>query len=146
MKTRLITMTAACLVCWASVFGNAAYALAGEVLIIANPSVPADKLDSDEIKNIFLGKTAKWGNNDMVTVVVSKDSEVHISFLKKYIKRTENQFNNVWRQNLFTGKGKQPVKVESIEELVDYVSKTKGAIGYISSDVKTSGEIKVLSK
>jgi ABC-type phosphate transport system substrate-binding protein len=145
MKIWLKTMTAACLVYWASVFGTA-YALAGEVLIIANPSVPAEKLDPDEIKNIFLGKTAKWGNNDMVMVVVSQDADVHKNFLQKYIKRTENQFENVWRQNLFTGKGTLPVKVKSVDELVDYVSKTKGAIGYISSDVKPSSEIKILAK
>lgn len=146
MKIWLKTMTAACLVYWAPVLFGTAYGLAGEVLIIANPSVPAEKLDPDEIKNIFLGKTAKWENNDMIMIVVFQDTDVHKNFLLKYIKRTENQFENVWRQNLFTGKGTQPVKVQSVDELVEYVSKTKGAIGYIDSDVKPSGEIKVLAK
>jgi ABC-type phosphate transport system substrate-binding protein len=119
---------------------------ADEVMVIANPSVPAESLDPEAIKNIFLGKTAKWDNNDMVTIVVSESAVVHQEFLKKYIKRTENQFTNVWRQNLFTGKGTQPVKVKTIEELVEYVSKNTGAIGYISSDVALPSSVKVLAK
>lgn len=119
---------------------------ADEVMVIANPSVPAESLDPEAIKNIFLGKTAKWDNNDMVTIVVSENVEVHKKFLDKYIQRTDNQFTNVWRQNLFTGKGKQPVKAASLEELVDYVSKTPGAIGYISTDVTLPANIKVLAK
>lgn len=126
--------------------GSIKEADAGEVMIIANPSVPAENLGPDAIKNIFLGKTAKWDNNDMVTVVVSENGEIHKVFLEKYIKRTENQFTNVWRQNLFTGKGTQPIKAKSIEELVDYVSKNQGAIGYISTDVTLPANIKVLAK
>lgn len=146
MKMKVQFMMAVLTVCGLVVCGMMPDASAGEVMIIANPSVPASSLDPDAIKNIFLGKTAKWDNNDMVTIVVSEQSDVHKDFLDKYIKRTENQFSNVWRQNLFTGKGKQPVKVTSIDELVDYVSKTKGAIGYISSDATLPAEVKVLAK
>ena len=121
-------------------------ASAGEVMVIANPSVPAENLDPESIQNIFLGKTVQWKNNDMVTIVVSEKAAVHEMFLQKYIKRTNNQFNNVWRQNLFTGTGKQPVKVNSVEELVQYVAKTPGAIGYISSDVPLPKDVKVISK
>ena len=121
-------------------------ALAGEVMVIANPSVPAENLDPTEIQNMFLGKTVQWKNNDMVTIVVSEKAEVHEMFLQKYIKRTNNQFNNVWRQNLFTGTGKQPVKVNSVEELIQYVAKTPGAIGYISSDAPLPKDVKVISK
>lgn len=122
------------------------HASAGEIMIIANPSVPAESIDPESIKNIFLGKIAKWENNERVTIVVSKNSEVHKKFLDQYIKRTRSQFSNVWRQNLFTGKGKQPVKVNSMEKLVDYVSNTKGAIGYISSDATLPADVKVLAK
>ncbi|MBU0996080.1 MAG: substrate-binding domain-containing protein [Proteobacteria bacterium] len=146
MKVGIKMMVAACMACGALMLGSVYHASAGEIMIIANPSVPAESLDPDAIRNLFLGKTAKWENNDMVTIVVSEQSDVHKGFLEKYIKRTENQFSNVWRQNLFTGKGKQPVKVNSVEELVDYVSKTPGAIGYISSDAKLPPEVKVLAK
>lgn len=119
---------------------------AAELLIIANTSVPAESLSQDDIKNIYLGKILKWGNNDMVTLVISDKSEVHKSFLQKYVKRNASQFENLWRQNLFSGKGKAPVKVGSIDELVDYVSKTKGAVGYIYSGETLPDSVKVISK
>ena len=116
------------------------------MLIIANPSVPANSLGPKEIKNLFLGKTTQWENHETVTIVVSKDINVHKSFLDRFIKRTDAQFKNVWRQNLFTGKGKQPVKVETSEELLKYVSETKGAIGYIFNDASIPEDVKVLVK
>jgi ABC-type phosphate transport system substrate-binding protein len=120
--------------------------ISSEVLIIANPSVPANSLGPKEIKNLFLGKTTQWENHETVTIVVSKDINVHKSFLDRFIKRTDAQFKNVWRQNLFTGKGKQPVKVETSEELLKYVSETKGAIGYIFNDASIPEDVKVLVK
>ena len=117
---------------------------AGEVLVIVNKSVPADTLDQNAIKNIFLGKTSKWDNNDRITLVILEGADVHEDFLEKYIKRTANQFANVWRQNMFTGKGKQPYKAESMEDLVHYVSNTKGAIGYASAEVTLPANVKIL--
>ncbi len=119
---------------------------AGEIMVIANPDVSAERLDQDAIMNIFLGKIVQWQNGEMVTIVVTEKAGAHEAFLKKYVKRTKNQFNNVWRQNLFTGRGKQPVKVDSLDELVKYVSKVKGAIGYVTSDVPLSGDVKVVSR
>lgn len=121
-------------------------ASAGEIVMIANTSVPAENLDHDAIKNIFLGKTVQWKNNEMITIVVSEKSDIHENFLEKFVKRTKNQFNTAWRQNLFTGTGKQPEKVDSIDELVKLVSKTPGAVGYASSDTPLPGDVKIIAR
>lgn len=120
--------------------------VAEEVLVVANKSVPTDALNPDDVKNIFLGNVTKWNNNDTITLVVSKNSDVHESFLKKFIKRNSSQFTNVWKQNLFTGKGRIPKKFDSTEELVEYISSTKGAIGYVSVNTQINGNIKVVTK
>lgn len=146
MKIKRNSRIAAYLIGWVFIFTLVCDVRAGEVLIIANPDVPADALNKDEIKNFFLGKTPQWSNQDMVTIVISEDAAVHKKFLKGYIRRTSAQFTNVWRNNLFSGKGKQPIKAASIDELVEYVSKTKGAIGYIPSESTPPSKVKVLSK
>lgn len=119
---------------------------AGDVMVIGNSGITEKSLDSEKIKEIFLGDIPKWGNNEMVTIVIVEQTEVHKDFLKKYIKRTESQFRNVWRQNLFTGKGKHPLKVDSFDELIEYVSKNQGAIGYVPPDITLPPGVKVLSK
>ena len=119
---------------------------AGDIIIIANSSVPADTLDENTIKNIFLGDTFKWSNGNMINIVIAEKTEVHNIFLDKYIKRSESQFRNVWRQNMFTGKGKQPKRETSIEGLLEYISKTPDSIGYAYSDTILPKDVKILAR
>lgn len=110
----------------------AGYALA-EVVVIANKGVSQDSLTKDEIKNIFLGKMVKWPDNSSIHFVTSK-ADVHGAFLKMYINRSTSQFRNYWRKMVFTGKGQKPKAFQSDEELIQYVSETQGAIGYVGKD------------
>jgi len=121
-------------------------AYAGDVVVIANKDVPSDKLGQDTIKKIFLGNIINWDNNEVIMVVLSGDNEIHDAFLKKYIKRTSSQFQNVWRQNLFTGKGAMSTKMKTDDEIVDYIAKTKGSIGYVSSEINLPGDVKPIDK
>lgn len=143
---KYFTLIATLMICGIVTFNDIKRASAGEVLIIANPSVASEPLDSVTIKEIFLGDIVKWENNERIIVVISGKPEMHKAFLKKYIKRTETQFQNVWRRNMYSGKGMLPIKVGSIDGLVEYVSKTNGAIGYISSDRPPPNSVKILSK
>ena len=146
MRYGLKTVTAACLLCWAMMLGTAFDASADDIIVVANPDVPSDTLAQDEIQSIFMGEIVKWSNNQMITVVILKDEEVHNRFLKKYIKRTVFQFNNVWRRILFTGKGKPPIRMASEGALLEYVSKTSGAIGYVSSGLMGTKTVKVVEE
>lgn len=128
------------------IFGDLTDGSADDVMIIANQSVLQENLEPDVVKNIFLGKIIKWENGDRISVVMYQNSEIHNKFLKKYIRRTAFQFENVWRRNVFTGKGQIPIRRKSPEEILAYVSKKKGTVGYISSDVKLPADVKVLAK
>ncbi len=107
--------------------------IAGEIIIIANPDVPTNVLYKKDIKKIFLGKMGKWQNNDKIIPVVLKDESMHKLFLKEYIKRTPSQFKMVWKRAMFTGKGKPPKKFKTEKDMIEYIAKTKGAIGYVTS-------------
>ena len=146
MRYGLKTVTAACLLCWALMLGTPFDASADDIIVVANSDIPTDTLAKDEIQSIFLGEIVKWPNNKMITVVTLKDEALHNRFLKKYIKRTAFQFNNVWRRILFTGKGKPPISVKSEGELLEYVSKTSGAIGYVSSGLMGTKTVKVVEE
>ncbi|MDY0362870.1 MAG: substrate-binding domain-containing protein [Desulforegulaceae bacterium] len=116
---------------------------AGEVIIIVNKNVSESKLSASEIKDIFLGEKTSWQDNKKVNFVILKDSEVHREFLEKYVDKTPMGYNSFWKKLVFVGKGKAPTSFSSAKELVDYVAKTDGAIGYISSEEKTA-EVKII--
>lgn len=117
--------------------------LAGEVIVIANKNVPDSQLTKDEVKAIFLGEKTKWSNDSKVSFVVLKTPEDQEKFMKDYVGKSPSQFNNFWKQQVFTGKGKMPESFDDVKALLDYVAKTDGAIAYISSDAPVDNVKKV---
>ncbi|WP_051283852.1 substrate-binding domain-containing protein [Desulforegula conservatrix] len=117
--------------------------LAGEIIVIANKNVPDSQLTKDEVKAIFLGEKTKWSNDSKVSFVVLKTPEDQEKFMKDYVGKSPSQFNNFWKQQVFTGKGKMPEAFDDVKALLDYVAKTDGAIAYISSDAPAGNVKKV---
>jgi len=117
---------------------------ADEVIIITNKSVPVDKLNKEDIKNIFIGKMTRWDDNQRINFVTLPKSKVHEGFLREFVKRTPEQYSRHWKKQIFTGKGNTPKSFKTQESLINYVANTKGAIGYISPDA-ISDRIKVIT-
>jgi len=112
-----------------SVLG-AAYA---EVIIITNKDVNETTLSREDIKEIFLGKKVQWKDNSKIRFVTLTGGDLHREFLKNYVNRSATQYLNYWKKMLFTGRGEPPKGFKTLAELIAYVKKTSGAIGYIDA-------------
>lgn len=119
-------------------------ASAQDIVIIANPDVSLDSITPSDIKKIFLGKKADWGNGSKITFFTAGQRETHETLLKKFVKKTPSQYRIFWKKQAFTGKGKIPRSSGNDQEMVDLVISTKGAIGYVSAGVDL-GRAKTLS-
>jgi len=113
------------------IFANLSYA--GDIMVIGNKDVPVSELSINEIRSIFLGEKVKWNNDQAITFVILK-TDLHDAFLKEYVGNTASQYRNYWRKMVFTGKSKSPKSFNTPEELIGYISDTRGAIGYIPSE------------
>ncbi|MGE0087657.1 MAG: substrate-binding domain-containing protein [Desulfococcaceae bacterium] len=114
-----------------AVFSSLSYA---EILIISNTDVPETNLSSQEIQEIFLGKRVQWSDNSRIRFVTVGDNEVHSMFLKQYVRLSEADWKIYWKRMVFTGRGLPPETIATEAELIAFVSKTKGALGYVSSE------------
>lgn len=114
-----------------------ALCLADGVVIVANQDVPASSLASNDIKQIFLGDKTTWDNGEKIVFVVQKKTDAGNVFLKAYVKKSASQYDNYWKKRVFTGKGKAPQSFSSDRELVEFVSRTPGAVGYVLSGTDT---------
>ena len=115
------------------------------VVIISNQSIPINNLSKVEFKNIFIGKIKLWENGDKVIIAVQKEKNIHEKFLRAYIKKSPKQYFNYWRNLIFTGKSNTVPKYFNTEdELIEFISSTTGAIGYISSNSTPNG-VKIIS-
>ena len=118
-------------------------ARAADVKVIANPSVGASSVSADELKGIFLATKTSLGDGSHVEPVLEKGGAVHESFVKEYLGKTDAALETYYRSLVFTGKGSMPKTLAGDAEVVAYVAKTKGAMGYVGSGASTAG-VKVL--
>jgi len=113
--------------------------LAGNVRIIANPSVNAEAVSASEIKSVFLKQRNSLRDGTHVEPVLARGGPAHEAFLKEYLDKSDDALQNYYRSLVFTGKGSMPKALHSDAEVVAYVAKTRGAIGYVSSTATLEG-------
>lgn len=118
-------------------------ARAGDVVVIANPSVTADSISLADLRSVFLLERSALKDGSFVAPVLQKSGTAHLAFLRRYLDRDQEEMRIYYQGLVFTGKGSMPKELNSDAEVIAYVAKTRGAIGYVSSLSSTEG-VKVL--
>jgi ABC-type phosphate transport system substrate-binding protein len=119
------------------VFLTLGVAYAGDCKIVANSSVDAGNISKDDLKAVFLLTKTSIGGH--VEPVLEKGGAAHEAFLKTYVGKNPSALETYYRSLVFTGKASMPKTVSDDAEVVAYVAKTKGAIGYVSASAETGG-------
>ena len=112
--------------------------LADNVKVIANASVTADAISAADLKRVFLEERIALADGSHVEPVLEKGGPVHVAFLE-YLGISEDDLQTYYRTLVFTGKGSMPKELGSDAEVVAYVARTRGAIGYVSSASSVEG-------
>lgn len=136
MKTYLMKQT---VIVSLMVLGAVLAAHAGEIKVIANASVNANAISQEELRNVFLENTTSLSDGSPVQPVLMKGGSAHEAFLKTYVGKSDSVLQTYYRSLIFTGKGSMPKVLNSDAEVVSYVAKTKGAIGYVGAATDTGG-------
>ena len=121
---------------WTILLG--ASAVAGDVKVIANPSVKVESLSARELKSLYLGEKSSI-NGTHVEPVIERRGPAHEAFLRDYLGQTDDQLQKYYEALVFTGRGSMPKTVSSDAEVVAYVAKTRGAIGYVGTGASVEG-------
>ncbi len=117
--------------------------LASDIKIIANSSVAADSISVRELKSVFLGEKNRMGGAH-IEPVLEKSGPAHEVFLQRYLGQSDFELQTHYRSLVVTGQGAMPKELSSDADVVNYVSQTRGAIGYVSAETDAPG-VKVLS-
>jgi ABC-type phosphate transport system substrate-binding protein len=111
---------------------------------VAHASVSETEVDNTTVRRIYLGKKTRWDNRTKIIPVILKDESLHKVFVKEILNRSVSNFENYWKQAVFTGRGIPPRAFDSELDLLQYVSRTPGALGYVSRRTAYPG-VKVLA-
>ena len=110
---------------------------AADFKVVANPSVKASQISVDDLKGVFLATKTSLDGTD-VEPVLEKGGAAHEAFLKD-LGKSDAALSTYYRSLVFTGRGSMPKMFASDAEVIEYVSKTKGAIGYVSAGANAAG-------
>jgi hypothetical protein len=116
-----------------------------QVIVIANPSVTSDSVSKAELINVFTGASSSLKGGIHVTPVLLKQGAAHVEFLGKYLDKNAVSFLIAWRGLVMTGHATMPRTYETDGEVVAYIGRTPGTIGYISKSTPHD-EVKVLER
>jgi len=118
-------------------------ATASGIKVIANPQMNVSRVSPDDLKDIFLQTKTSLAGASHVEPVLLKSGPAHELFVQWHIGKTVTMLMNYYRSLVFAGKATMPRILGSDAEVVDYVAKTKGAIGYVSEETNTR-DVKIL--
>ena len=102
--------------------------------IVVNQSVPVGEYSLNKTRAIFTMRQRFWSNGKKVQVFVLADNHpLHKTFTKKKLHMFPHQLRRVWDRMVFSGTGRAPVILNTEEEMLDKISNTPNAIGYLNS-------------
>ena len=110
-----------------------------EEIVIVKAGHSSTEIPRRRLKKLLLGKSRKWPSGEKVILAVLTHGPTHEHFIKKHARKTPKQFTNYWRKLVFSGKGKMPKSFSSETELIKFVARTPGALGYIDSATPRDG-------
>lgn len=131
---------------WTSFIGSPGHAQEnGGFRIIVNASNPIAEMSAKELGKIFLKKQEEWPNGFAITVVDQRpDEPVRQAFSRMILKKDPAAVEAYWSKLIFSGMGVPPIKLATDAEVVSFVGRNVGSIGYVSAETSLSGDVRVL--
>lgn len=109
-------------------------------VVVVNPDTPVSALSREALSRIFLRKVMWWDNGlPMRPVDLSYDSVTRQRFSDEIIGRSVRAVRSHWQQAIFSGQEAPPPVFDTDAEVLRYVRRNRGAIGYVSARTPLEG-------
>ena len=125
MKTVLFTLLLVFGLCSAGVC---------DIVFIGDKHCVPDELAKKDIEAIFLGNQKTWADKTEICLVLFTQPIVFDAFLNEYVGKPKHIYKSYWLRIVFTGRGKAPTGLGEEKLVIEQILKTKGAIGFVTSD------------
>ena len=116
-----------------------AYAYGGDIYVVTRPDV---KLSSNDIREIYLGDKEFSGDVRLVPV---DNQATQAEFVVKVLAMNPQRYNTLWVKKAFRDALTPPLVKATDSEVLEFVKRTRGAVGYVSS-VPRDNDVIVVGK
>jgi len=101
--------------------------------LIVNPKNDATGVDRRFVADAFLKKITRWPDGESVHPVdLSAESLARARFSEEVIRRSVPAVKSYWQQLVFSGRDVPPPELDRDEDVIAYVLRFPGGIGYVS--------------
>jgi ABC-type phosphate transport system substrate-binding protein len=108
--------------------------------IVCNPNNPVAAVDRQFVQDAFLKKIRSWPTGDGTRPVdLAPSSPVRKHFSEQVLRRPVEAVRIFWQQRIFAGRDLPPPEVRTDDEVIKFVLRDRGAIGYVSAGAALNG-------
>lgn len=109
----------------------------GEILVIAHPGLP--RVDATTLQRLYTGRAIEIDANPVTVINAPAGSPVRARFLASFVQMDEERYRAYWTVRRHVGKGAPPREINGAAELIDFVMRSPGAVGYIDGAASRPG-------
>ena len=122
-------------------YAGSLYASDIDTQVIANPTVNQDTITERQLRRVFMLKQRSWDDGAKISLIVfSNEDAKHALFLRQSLKLFPYQLEREWNKLIYSGQSAPPVIAADTQTMLEIVSSTPGAIGYLVNNPNDSTE------
>lgn len=107
------------------------------VFVIGHADVP--RIDAATVQRLYTGRTVEVAGIPMIAVNALPGSRARDRFMALVMKQDDDGYVAYWTVRKHIGKGAPPRELRSPAEIVEFVTRTPGAVGYLAADEMRPG-------
>ncbi len=112
--------------------------------VIAHPSTAATSVERRFLSDAFLKKVTRWPTGEGIRPVdLSASTATRRTFSEEVLGRGVEAVKSYWQQCIFSGRDVPPPELDNDDDVVRYVLKHPGAVGYVGAGTN-AGAAKLL--
>lgn len=126
----------------------AAAGAAEDFVVIVHPSVSGATVSREALGAVFLRKAQRWSGGGGLAVPVDQSgtSPVRKAFSEAVLQRPVEQVLQYWQKQMFSSARLAPPPVKGSDaDVVAFVAKNPGAVGYVTAATALPPEVKKLA-
>ena len=114
--------------------------------VIVNRSNTISELTRAEVSAMFMKRIRSWRDGaEIMAVDQPARSALRESFSREIHEKSTAFVSRYWQRLIFAGRGIPPPELPTDEEVMAFVAKNRGAIGYVSTAVDLNDDVKAIA-
>jgi hypothetical protein len=105
------------------------------LVVVMSAASGIESLNQDQVTNIFMGRFRQLPNGAAARPIDQPPGDpIRADFYQRLVHKQPSEIKAYWSRLIFSGKTSPPRQAKSREEIVTWLLKDPGAVGYLRPD------------